>query len=76
MAQVIEEKITNIKVRKSFCNVNTIDQIICEHQLKFIGKLMRMSETSTPKELLIAANIEKQSVGRPASTTRTSMLKN
>ena len=76
MAQVIDEKITNIKVRKSFHDIDTIEQTICKRQLKFIGRIIRMNVKNTPKQLLTAANTGKRNVGRPPSTTRTAMLKN
>ena len=76
MTQVIDEKITNIKVRKSFFNIVTIAQTIYKQQLKLIGRIIRMDVKNTPKQLLTAANRGKRNVGRPSSTTRTAMLKN
>ena len=56
MTQVIDEKNANIKVRKSFHNIDTIDQKIYKRQLKFIGRIIRMNVKITPKQILTAAN--------------------
>ena len=56
MAQVIDEKITNIKVRKSFNKVDTIEQTICKCKLKFIRRIIRMNvkkHTETTNEVAL-----------------------
>ena len=75
-SDVIDEKITNVSVRKSFNNIRNIDSLIAKRRLIFLGKIIRLPKSKIPSRLISASCTNPRPVGRPNYTIRHSMLNN
>ena len=73
-SDVIDEKITNVSVRKNFNNIRNIDSLIAKRRLLFLGKIIRLPRTKIPSRLISAFCPNKRPIGRPNYTIRHSML--
>ena len=68
IAQVIDERITNISIRERFFNIPMIRNQIAQRKLTFIGKVLRNSDDQIPTQLLTAWCNRKQNPGAILST--------
>ena len=73
-SDVMEEKITNVSVRKNFNNIRNIDSLIAKRRFLFLGKIMRLPTTKIPSRLISTFFPNKRPLGRPNYTIRHSML--
>ena len=73
-SDVIDEKITNVSVRKSFNNIRNIDSLIAKRRLIFLGKIIRLPKSKIPSRLISASCTNPRPVGIPNYTIRHSML--
>ena len=71
---VLENKITNISIRKSFNNIRTINFQITKRRLTFLGKIIRLPRLKVPSRLISACCSTKRPLGRPNYTIRHTML--
>ena len=69
----MENKSTNISIRKSFNNIRTIDSQIAK-RLTFLGKIIILPSFKIPSSLIPAYCSIKKSLGRPSYTIRPSMV--
>ena len=51
MYMVQEDRITNTNIRKQFCNISKIQDVITRRQLKWVGNITQMEETRMPKKI-------------------------
>ena len=70
----MENKITNISIRKSFNNIRTIDSQITKRRLIFLGKIIILPGLKIPSRLISAYCSIKRPLGRPNYTIIHSML--
>ena len=75
-SDVIDEKITNVSVRKSFNNIRNIDSLIAKRRLIFLGKIIRLPKSKIPSRLISASCNNPRPVGRPNYTISHYMLNN
>ena len=70
----MEEKLTNVSIRKNFNNIRNIDSLIAKRRLIFLGKIMRLPGSNIPSRLISAFCPNTRPLGRPNFTIRYSML--
>ena len=75
MKQVMDEKISNKKIRKRFYDIPDIRRMIAARQLKYVGKVVRSDDTFIPKQLLTAWVSNTRPQGRPLTTNKNSLAK-
>ena len=70
----MEEKISNVSVRKNFNSIRNIDSLIAKKRLFFLGKIIRIPSSKIPSRLISAfcSNTRPQEI--PNFTIRHSML--
>ena len=74
ITQVKEEKITNIKVRKLFYNIQDAESLIAVKLLKCIGKVVRREDSFYPKQLLTAWVNHKRKPGGVLTSNRKAIV--
>ena len=70
----MEEKLTNVSIRKNFNNIRNIDSLITKRRLIFLGKIMRLTGSNIPSRLISAFCPNTRPLGRSNFTIRYSML--
>ena len=70
----MEEKTTNISVRKNFNNIRNIDSLIAKRKLIFLGKIIRLPSSKISLRLISAFCPNTRLQGRPNFTIRHSLL--
>ena len=70
----MEEKTTNISVRKNFNNIRNIDSLIAKRKLIFLGKIIRLPSSKISLRLISAFCPNTRLQGRPNFTIRHSIL--
>ena len=53
-SEVMEGRIRNSKVRKSYCNINTVEIQIIKRRLTFIWRVVRMDKNKVSSNLISA----------------------
>lgn len=74
--QVIDNRITNVQLLKSFYNINTISQMICKRQLKFVRKIICSKTHNIANDALTCTLKTKRERGRPQKNTWHAKTKN
>ena len=70
----MENKFTNITIRKSFNNTRTIDSQITKRRLIFLRKIIRLPSLKVPFRLIFVYCSIGRPIRRPNYTIRPSML--
>ena len=70
----MEEKISNVSVRKNFNSIKNIDSLIAKRRLIFLGKIIRLPSSKIPSRLIFAFCPNTRPLGRPNFTISHSML--
>ena len=71
---VIDEKITNVSVRKNFNNSRNIESIIVKRRLIDLGKIIRLPNSKIPSRLVSTFSLNTRPQGRPNFRIRHSIL--
>ena len=74
MTEVQESRITNDTILRKFDNINPIEDIVHNRQLRWIGKIPNMSEKRLPRKMLGCWIYSSRKTGRPFTTIRHSYL--
>ena len=76
IAQVIEERITNISIRERFFDIPTIRNKIAHRQLTFIGKVVRNPDDQITTKFLIAWCNNKRNPGGVLKKNKKNLAQN
>ena len=73
-SDVVDNKISNKKVRTPFNNITKVESLIVKRRSLFVGKIIRMPCKKIPVRLISAFIYKKRTRGRPNTTVRHSIL--
>ena len=73
--QVIEERISNEKIRKIFFNIPTAENTIVVRQMSYLGKIIRGPTTHPPRQMLTAWNTNLRPRGGVLTTNKKALVR-
>ena len=73
-SDVVDNKISNKKVRTPFNNITKVESLIVKRRSLFVGKIIRMPCKKIHVRLISAFIYKKRTRGRPNTTVRHSIL--